>query len=169
MGLIAKFKTSHMKDPVHGTATVTGATGADPTATSQNYRIDCVVQAEGVPAFSATHSGFISTSKWPYGGQVLPVTIDRANPSKWVINWDQVQTGAQAAREQADALAARMRGEPPSAGDAAAEPAQLQASLERGTEPDTADELTKLADLHDRGVLTDAEFESQKAKILAQS
>jgi len=30
----------------------------------------------------------------------------------------------------------------------------------------TADQLTKLADLRDRGVITPAEFESQKAKIL---
>ena len=31
----------------------------------------------------------------------------------------------------------------------------------------TADELVKLADLKERGVITDAEFEQQKAKILA--
>jgi hypothetical protein len=31
----------------------------------------------------------------------------------------------------------------------------------------TADQLTKLADLRDRGVITPQEFESQKAKILA--
>ena len=31
----------------------------------------------------------------------------------------------------------------------------------------TADELTKLADLRDKGVITPAEFEAQKAKILA--
>lgn len=30
----------------------------------------------------------------------------------------------------------------------------------------TADELTKLADLKDKGVITEAEFEAQKAKIL---
>jgi hypothetical protein len=30
-----------------------------------------------------------------------------------------------------------------------------------------ADQLTRLADLHDRGVLTDAEFQAQKAKLLA--
>jgi hypothetical protein len=35
--------------------------------------------------------------------------------------------------------------------------------------PDLADQLTKLADLRDRGVLTDAEFEAQKAKLLAAS
>jgi hypothetical protein len=34
---------------------------------------------------------------------------------------------------------------------------------------DTLDQLAKLADLHGRGVLTDAEFEAQKAKILGES
>jgi len=33
--------------------------------------------------------------------------------------------------------------------------------------PSPADQLAKLADLRDRGVITPAEFESQKAKILA--
>lgn len=33
--------------------------------------------------------------------------------------------------------------------------------------PDITDQLTKLADLRDRGVLTQAEFDAQKAKILA--
>ena len=31
----------------------------------------------------------------------------------------------------------------------------------------TADQLSKLADLKSQGVLTDAEFDAQKAKILA--
>ena len=35
-----------------------------------------------------------------------------------------------------------------------------------GSQTDTADQLTKLADLRDRGVITPAEFEAQKAKIL---
>ncbi len=34
-------------------------------------------------------------------------------------------------------------------------------------QPDIVDRLTKLADLRDRGALTEAEFEAQKAKILA--
>lgn len=34
---------------------------------------------------------------------------------------------------------------------------------------DPAEQLTKIADLHDRGVLTDEEFAAQKAKILSQS
>jgi hypothetical protein len=36
-----------------------------------------------------------------------------------------------------------------------------------GTGSGTADQLAKLADLKDRGVLTDAEFEAQKAKLLS--
>jgi Short C-terminal domain/Phospholipase_D-nuclease N-terminal len=36
-----------------------------------------------------------------------------------------------------------------------------------GTQASTADQLAKLADLRDRGVITPAEFESQKAKLLA--
>jgi hypothetical protein len=40
-------------------------------------------------------------------------------------------------------------------------------ALTGATRSDPADELTKLAALRDRGVLTDAEFAQQKAKILA--
>jgi hypothetical protein len=36
-----------------------------------------------------------------------------------------------------------------------------------GTGGGSADELTKLADLRDKGVITDAEFQAQKAKLLA--
>jgi ABC-type multidrug transport system fused ATPase/permease subunit len=36
-----------------------------------------------------------------------------------------------------------------------------------GSSGDSADELSKLADLKAKGVITDAEFEAQKAKILA--
>ena len=36
-----------------------------------------------------------------------------------------------------------------------------------GTGTSTADQLAKLADLKQQGVITDAEFEAQKAKILA--
>jgi type VI protein secretion system component VasK len=36
-----------------------------------------------------------------------------------------------------------------------------------GSGPNTADQLSKLADLKAKGVITDAEFEQQKAKILS--
>jgi hypothetical protein len=59
---------------------------------------------------------------------------------------------------------------------AAADAAQQQKAFDQyvrqaaGTPgADTASQLTKLADLKSQGVLTDAEFEDQKAKILATS
>ena len=44
---------------------------------------------------------------------------------------------------------------------------QLRAYVKEAAGPQSsADQLAKLADLRDRGVITDAEFESEKAKIL---
>ena len=56
---------------------------------------------------------------------------------------------------------------------AAAEAAQQQKAFDAyvkqaaGTSGDTTDQLAKLVDLKSQGVLTDAEFEAQKSKILA--
>jgi hypothetical protein len=56
---------------------------------------------------------------------------------------------------------------------AAAEAAQQQKAFDSyvrqtaGSGGSSADQLSKLADLKSQGVLTDAEFEAQKAKILA--
>ncbi len=44
---------------------------------------------------------------------------------------------------------------------------RVQEAAGPGGGTSAAYELSKLSDLHDRGVLTDAEFERQKAKILA--
>jgi len=42
-----------------------------------------------------------------------------------------------------------------------------QAASTGTVESDSADQLSKLADLKSQGIITDAEFETQKAKILA--
>jgi hypothetical protein len=47
--------------------------------------------------------------------------------------------------------------------------AAAQAAAGAQTAANPADQLTKLADLHDRGVLSDEEFAAQKAKILGTS
>jgi len=61
----------------------------------------------------------------------------------------------QAARAQAAAMKAQS--------SQAAQAAQAKAANE-----DPVDRLVKLADLHDRGVLTDAEFEAQKKRVLGE-
>jgi Short C-terminal domain/Phospholipase_D-nuclease N-terminal len=52
--------------------------------------------------------------------------------------------------------------------DAAAQEKAFQAYVRSaaGTGGGSADELTKLADLRDKGVISDAEFQAQKAKLL---
>ena len=45
--------------------------------------------------------------------------------------------------------------------------AQMKAQQDRATGYSSADELTKLAALRDSGAITPAEFDAQKAKILA--
>ena len=55
----------------------------------------------------------------------------------------------------------------------AIEDAQAQDAALRGyvksvvPEPTPADELAKLADLHDKGVINDAEYETQRSRVLA--
>ena len=56
----------------------------------------------------------------------------------------------------------------------AAEAAKQQEAAQRayiqnvaGTAPSSADEIARLADLKDRGAISDAEFERQKAKVVS--
>ena len=44
-----------------------------------------------------------------------------------------------------------------------------QEYIQQATALSTADELAKLADLREKNILTDAEFETQKAKLLSDS
>ncbi len=49
------------------------------------------------------------------------------------------------------------------------EPEQQQAAPSGGLTPASTAQLSEIASLHDRGVLTDAEFEQQKRALLGQS
>jgi len=54
-----------------------------------------------------------------------------------------------------------------SQGSHQAPPSHAQPTAASTSSPSTAEELTKLAGLHDHGVLTDTEYNNQKAKLLA--
>ena len=51
--------------------------------------------------------------------------------------------------------------------DAAQAEQQFKAQVQEAAGGSRADELSKLADLREKGIITDAEFETEKAKILA--
>ena len=138
MGLLGDmFKGARMKDPVRGQAQVVSCSMNRGDGIWQNCRLQLVVQGEGVPATSVEHNELINRNKWPSPGIALPITIDRANPKKFKIEWDEVQDQRGRAAANADALAAKMRGEtPPGAGPMGAfGGANIQVINASGTDP----------------------------------
>jgi hypothetical protein len=191
MGLLGdSFKAMRMKDPVDGTAQVVGSTQAPDNATSSNVNLNVVVQAEGVPATSVEFSCIAPTKKWPFPGETLPVTVDRADPTRIKVRWEDVPDSGDVAKQQADALAAAMNqgggAAPGVTGVGAGDVNQIVAALQQampgaqistdgaggaaapadagGT--DTVAQLERLAKLKESGALTEAEFEREKARIL---
>jgi hypothetical protein len=113
----ARRAVASMTDPVRGTATVVSSSDYRPVLGSAvsmsgawECSMTCVIQAEQVPARSAHFDGDAPTARWPWPGTELPITIDRADPSDWVVHWDEVPTGREASQAAADTLAASMRG-----------------------------------------------------------
>lgn len=98
-----------MTDPVPGILLVTAIGMPRRPALYHMARLTGVVSAEGIDAVAVRHSGLIASAKWPRPGQSLPVIVDRADPQRFTIEWDKVQTTADAAMDQAVAIAAAMR------------------------------------------------------------
>ena len=83
MGLFKK-----MKDPVRGSAKV-AFSSVLPGLSDSHLRL--VITADGVPptpveAKTTRHGG-----RWPNEGDTIPVTVDRANPQDFEIEWSEVQ------------------------------------------------------------------------------
>ena len=100
---------SAMADPVPGTFLVTAAAMPSRNALFHMTRITGVVSAEGVAPTAVQYSGLIRTALWPSPGKQLPVIVDRADPRKFAIQWDQAGTAEASALGQAQALAAAMQ------------------------------------------------------------
>jgi hypothetical protein len=178
-----------MKDPVDGTAQVVGSTQPPDSASSSNVNLTLVVQAEGVPATSIEHSCIAPTKKWPYPGETLPVTFDRADPDRLKIRWDEVPESGDVAKQQADALAAQMNqgggsqvvqaggadvGElietlqqyPGAQINVQGQPETMGGGDTGAGDDDRVAQLERLARLRDSGALSEEEFEREKARIL---
>lgn len=189
MGLLGDaWKARRMKDPVDGVAQVVGSTQPPDSATSANVNLTLVVQADGVPATTIEHSCLAPTKKWPYPGETLPVTFDRADPDRLKVRWDDVPDSADVSRRQAEALAVQLNqggGGPvvPQGGDVNEIVAALQQQFPGaqiqigdgqvvsgadagGGDDDRIEELERLAKLKESGALTEEEFEREKARIL---
>jgi len=81
-----------LKDPVNGTARVINDGGLKATVSgATRVPLDLMVEADGVSAHlvhvTPRHP---EAGKWPSIGQTLPVVLDRADPQRVEILWDQV-------------------------------------------------------------------------------
>jgi hypothetical protein len=174
----------------------TGGTNVSPGQAGSitiHQKLKLRVEPDGEPPFEATVKQVFNDSYgWhiPQEGWSVTVIYDPNDRSKLVIDLETMPVRPGADRDEAadrhERVMARMQD--PAAwreqleqmkANAAAQTEsavafreQLAAgfSAPRGVAPvDVADQLTKLADLRDRGALTDAEFEAQKAKLLGTS
>ena len=102
-------------------------------------------------------------------GETIPVRVARFNRKRVTI--DPVAYNQQYGERVRQSPSASSRGSD-DLGEVLARTqvltAQLSSAKATAAEPDVADELTKLARLRDQGILTDAEFATQKAKLLAR-
>ena len=109
MGLMGDWlRGGRMKDPIRGTAQIVGCSRYMGRGIMQNISMTLVVQAEGMPAIQVDHETLCHRSRWPSPGQTLPVTIDRADPSRLKVEWDEVRTHEDRVQEQAATMAAAM-------------------------------------------------------------
>jgi hypothetical protein len=118
MGLLGKMLNKalpgvRMKDPVRGAAEVVACSDYHGRGIKQLCTMQLVVHAEGVAPASQEHHLLAHRDKWPAPGMTLPVTVDRADPTKLYVMWDEVQGSRERDVQAAEALAAKMRGERP--------------------------------------------------------
>ena len=116
MGLLDGLLGGGMKDPVRGMAQVVSCSSHRGHGIMQNCHMNLIVQADGVPATAVEMTQIVHNQKWPSPGMTLPVTVDRANPQKVKIEWDELQDSRDRSRQSAQDMAAAMRGDQPAAG-----------------------------------------------------
>lgn len=157
----------------------TGDPNSDWTqSTPHEYVVD--VRPDSEPPFRATfRDPYLRGHRdHPTEGQVIDVLYHSKShdvkliAEQWKHSDDELQEQQQAEDARFEAASKAAPGE--SAPEAASGPGVVHFTggdrVRRidDTSSDDADQLAKLADLHDRGVLSEAEFEAEKAKVLGQ-
>jgi hypothetical protein len=152
------------------------------------YKLALQVQLPGRTPYAATVTVPVPAMKTKFmtGGSVLPVLADPNKDDHIAVDWDgEFKVGTVAQMAGANLLiAAALKGagvdvdkisEMQAAQIAAGQTpsnvimgGQLLGTTPPPVAPDPLEQLKKLGELHASGVLTDAEFETQKTKILAQ-
>jgi Short C-terminal domain len=159
-----------------------------PSKVTDHMRVKLQVTPEAEPPFEAEFSQAFS-GLTPFTGSQCKVVYDPADHSRIAVLEDSIAPPG-ITHEQAERAAARktemmaavkngtvaqyieeqkakaLRGE--LSGTVIVNGTQISPSPAATPQPNVVDQLTKLAELHDRGALTDAEFQTEKAKLLAE-
>lgn len=157
-----------MKHPVRGIGKVVSEM---PPTNATRGSIRLIVTADGVPPTPVEYSVMSGTyrhlDRWPRDNDVIPVTVDRANPQSFTIEWSEMPKVADRLRQADDQreqqvireMQAELRGEPPPA-DAAADYAQQMKEWEGKTR--------QLGELRDSGKLSEADYKKRKQQLLGE-
>jgi hypothetical protein len=113
MGLFNWWRRKRMSDPVDGALLVTVCAQPDtaPEARSYSAVVLGVVSGPGVAAQAVELSCTVPSKRCPTSKQRIPVVVDRADPTRIVIKWNQVpiRKSLAQARSRTQGLAASMR------------------------------------------------------------
>jgi hypothetical protein len=137
MGVTNWLRHKRMSDPVAGSFQLTSCTVSGSSAVNASCHMSGLVTAPGVDPVAVEHRCTAPTQKWPQPGQVLPVRVDRADPTRLEISWDQVLTGQelglrraeQQAQADAEAAAEAAQAPAPDPAEAAAAAFEVMARL----------------------------------------
>ena len=161
MGIFGKSKKEKAADLMatgsKGVGTVVSVRDTG-TTINDNPRVEMVFRVEpldGSPTMDLTKKTTVSRVEIPRQGDRYPVWYDPADASLWAYATVADETG----RENRAPDVRRRRRHVRRDGHA------RRAGLAAGGQ-DVAAQLTQLADLKSQGLLTDEEFEAQKAKLL---
>jgi hypothetical protein len=107
MGLFNRLKG--ISDPVEAEFRIVACSSNSGGAVYENCTMDGVVYGPGFGPVPVHHTSMVTpTAKWPYPGVVLPVTADREHPERLKINWDEVPSSRDVARQLAAQEAQQM-------------------------------------------------------------
>jgi Short C-terminal domain len=120
-----------------------GAAGQEPKAL---WKIAARVEPDGEPVFDAKIGVWLGVHSRPSQGWIIPVLYDPSDDPK--VAFDRSRLAQEAANR---ANRARL----------------VAAASQQGAET-PMEQLTKLMDLYERGLLTDAEYEAQKQRLLGR-
>jgi hypothetical protein len=173
-----------IKDGVKGSAVVQSSSMPTPQAQMYNVTMWLDVHVEGRAPYRVHHECMVKAGKHPWPGTTLPVIVDRENPERIDVQWGDIQTvdermaegavapggpggGQQVVDLRGTDAAEQIRAALAGAGQARVAPAGASPAGSGNMVEDRIASLERISKLRESGALSEAEFEAEKARILA--